>query len=240
MATGDHGTTQPHSILLTNRRELEGGVKQRGFWEKILGMKEYLLCGLCERKFETNETYVRELLYGTAPPPLVKSSIGVVVADFAGQPGFDGLLNARKATVDYKRLKLFQLSLLWRAGVANGPFFEIVRLGEFHETKLRNLLTAENPGAELDYACIMIDLQLNGKGCKDWIETPKRSKDGHQVSYQFIIGGYMFLFTVSKQRPSSAAQLCCVKPSGEIILVVADATSILRSHGVVLRRLGRI
>jgi hypothetical protein len=240
LVTGEHGTAQPHSILLTNRSELEGGVKQRGFWEKILGMKEYLLCGTCEQKFQTNETYVRELLYGTSPPPLIKSTIGTVVADFTGQPDFDGLLLARKAVVDYKKLKLFQLSLLWRAGVAKGSFFEIVRLGEFHEAKLKNLLTAETPGAETDYACIMIDLRLNGKGCEGWIETPRRSKEGHQATYQFIIGGYMFLFTVSKQRPSQAAQLCYVKHSGEIIIVVADSTKILRSHGIVLRRLGRI
>ncbi len=240
LVTGNHGTAQPHSILLTNRSELEGGVRQRGFWEKILGMKEYLLCESCEQRFQTNETYVRELFYGTTPPPLLKSSIGTVVADFTGQSGFDGLLHARKASVDYRKLKLFQLSLLWRAGVAKGPFFEIVRLGEFHEAKLKNLLTTEMPGAETDYACIMIDLRLNGKGCEGWIETPKRSKDGHQTSYQFVIGGYMFLFTVSKQRPSQAAQLCCVKPSGEMIIVAADATRILRSHGIVLRRLGRI
>lgn len=57
LVTGNHGTTQPHSILLTNRSALEGGVKQRGFWEKILGMKEYLLCGDCEEEFQANETY---------------------------------------------------------------------------------------------------------------------------------------------------------------------------------------
>ncbi len=85
---------------------------QRGYWEKVLGIKEYLLCGTCEQKFQVNETYVRDLLYGNLPPPLQKLLIGSTVSLGVSEFKPDGLLGARKATVDYKKLKLFQLSIL--------------------------------------------------------------------------------------------------------------------------------
>lgn len=240
LVTGKSGQAQPFSILLSNRPEIEGGAKQRGYWEKLLGMKEYLLCGKCDGKIGKYETYVRVLLYGNSPPPLKKTPLGQTIADFTQQPDFEGLLGAQKGQADYAKLKLFQLSLLWRAGVAKGEFFSNVSLGEYHEAKLKNLLQNEDPGLETDYACVMMDLRHKGKGCEDWIETPKRSKDGHQVGYRFIVGGYIYLFTVSKQKPRPSTQSCSLKSTGEIITVVADATKILRSHATSLHRLGRI
>lgn len=213
--TGSKGVAQPFSFVLSTVSDEEGGAKQRGHWEKILGIKEYLLCGKCEQQFSENESYVRNLFYGKTSP-LKKLPIGSSINVPIGAPELDGILDLRKAIVDYKRLKLFQFSLLWRAGVAKGSFFQDVNLGDFHESKLRNLLVTENAALEMDYPCVMVDLQHSGiaKGCEDWIEEPKRSKDDHQVGYRFIIGGYMYLFTVSKQKPRPGAQLCCVKPSG--------------------------
>ncbi len=240
--TGSKGVFQSFSFVLSTVADEEGGAKQRGHWEKILGIKEYLLCGKCEQKFSKNESYVRALLYGNDPPPLKKLQIGSTVGMPIGAAELEGILNVRRVTVDYKRLKLFQLSLLWRAGVAEGSFFQEVSLGSFHESKLRELLDTQNPGLEMDYACIMIDLQHSSiaKGCEDWVEETMRSKDSHQVSYRFIVGGYMYLFTVSKQKPRPGPQLCCVKPSGEMFILVADATKILRSRASALHKLGRI
>ena len=237
--TGSQGKTQPFSILLSARPELKGGPKQRGHWEKTLGIKERLLCRVCERKFQKNEAYARTFLYGNTPPPLRKVAIGPTV-DFSAQPDPSGLLGERKAVANYGRLKLFQMSILWRAGVAEGSFFREVNLGEFHEAKLRALLVAENPGLVTDYSCMMIDLQHNGKGCEDWIDQPRRTTDGHQCGYQFIIGGYLYLFTVSKQKPRPGLLSCCVRPSGELIVPIANAKAILRSRAVALRKLGRL
>jgi len=176
--TGKKGVSQPFSFVLSTLADLadeEGGAKQRGHWEKILGMKEYLLCGKCEQEFSEYESYARLFLYGNTPPPLKKLPLGSRIAAPVGQAGLEDLLDVRKVIVDYKRLKLFQLSILWRAGVAKGSFFEDVNLGSFHEMKLRNLLSTKNPGLDTDYACLMVDLQHNGKGCEDWIEQAKRS-----------------------------------------------------------------
>src|ERR1017187_3518312 len=65
--TGAQGQYQPISFLKSSRPEERDGARQRGYWEKKVGLKERLLCWACEGKFQKNETYVRSLFYGTAP-----------------------------------------------------------------------------------------------------------------------------------------------------------------------------
>jgi len=238
LVTGSQGISQPFSILLSANPHFEGGVKQRGQWEKIIGMKEKLLCSDCEQKFQKNETYVRDLLYGNSPLPLKKLEMGNRLHEITERFQVEDLLEVRKVKVEYKRLKLFQMSILWRAGISRGSFFKEVNLGEFHETKLQELLNAENPGLYTDYSCIMIDLRLNENGCEDGIGQPKRRLGHHQKSYLFIMGGYAFEFIVSKQKPRPGALLCCVKPSGEMIVLVASAKKFFSSWAIAFRKAG--
>src|SRR5260370_36829926 len=73
---GKSGAPQRASILMSTRPEIEGGPRQRGVWEKITGIKEYLLCAACEGRFSRYENYFRTFFYGNDPPPLKKLSIG--------------------------------------------------------------------------------------------------------------------------------------------------------------------
>jgi hypothetical protein len=179
------------------------------------------------------------LLYGNASQPLQKIKIGDFL-DGIRSSEVEDLIEARKANVDYKRLKLFQMSILWRAGIAQGPFFKEVNLGDFHEEKLRKLLDTENPGLATEYPCTMFDLRLNGNGCEAGIGQPRRSMGNHQRNYLFIMGGYAYSFIVSKQIPRPGAQLCCVKPSGEMTILVRDAKQLFRPWAVAFHKAGQI
>jgi hypothetical protein len=235
LPTGSEGNLQPFSMLLSTQTEMEGGAKQRGYWEKILGMKEYLLCGACEGKFSTNETYVRNFFYGNNSP-LKKIPVG----NLTRLQQDNQVLEMRKVVVDYKRLKLFQLSILWRASVAKGSFFKDVNLGDFHEPKIRNLLLSETPGSPTDYSCLMVDLHYGGKNFEDWLEQPSKLKKEGQRQYRFVMGGYLYLFAVSKQKPRLSLQEFCVKSNGETIIPVEDERRILRGWAVALRKAGRL
>jgi len=57
--------------------------------------------------------------------------------------------------IDYKLFKLFQLSLLWRAGVSDRPIFKEVALGR-HQEILRRMLLDDDPGESHKYGCIML------------------------------------------------------------------------------------
>lgn len=239
--TGSSGQTQPFSILKSTRPGVHDGAKQRGHWENAVGLKEKLLCAECERRISAYESYVRALLYGSAPPPLKKRVLGLRAAGVnTGGPAGYFIEVRRLSGIDYKQLRLFQLSLLWRASEAGGLFFKNVDLGPKHEPIVRSMLLDENPGKPSDYPCVMVDLQHNGFTFEDLIQQPSSEREsGHRV-YKMIVGGYLYIYYVSAHAAPSEAMNACIQPSGEMLVLVAEGEQILRDWADALGRAGKL
>jgi hypothetical protein len=93
------------------------------------GYRERLLCEDCEARFSRCEHYFSNVWYGRkALRPQVAPQLGFVL---------EGL--------DYKRFKLFHLSILWRAGISEREEYRSVQLGP-HIKTLARLLLADDPG----------------------------------------------------------------------------------------------
>ena len=91
---------------------------------KQKGFREPLLCEDCEQRLSVSEQYMSKLLNGGVP----------TIVSLDGR-------RIRFRDIDYNKLKLFQISILWRAGVSSLPVFSQVQLGP-HEPRLRHdLLT---------------------------------------------------------------------------------------------------
>ena len=108
-------------------------------------MIEHLLCDACESRFSALEDNAKRVFYGGYSPirlhlPLVKDPL---------------------FRTDYKKLKLFQLSILWRAAEAKGEFFAAVTLLDADRSRLRDMLLSANPGSEDEYPCAMTRLVVS-------------------------------------------------------------------------------
>lgn len=55
---------------------------------------------------------------------------------------------------DYTKLKLFFLSVLWRASISTRPFFRSINLGAY-ENELRDMIAQGNPGAPDQYPILL-------------------------------------------------------------------------------------
>ena len=241
LKTGAQQQTQPHSFVVGVSSDFKDGWKQRNNWEKQLGWTEYLLCHECEQRFGVHEATARVFLYGNAPAPLKKQLLGTIVQ--ASQPGSPpDFLEIREVTIDYRALKLFQLSLLWRAGVAKGMFFKNVDLGKKHEKRLRQLLVNDDPGLELDYPCIMSDLRSQKIEFEGFWREPTtcHDEDQGQRLYKIVIGGYAFMYSVSSHSPSQSFNLFCAKPSGKMFLYVVNGELFLKKMQDALDKAGKL
>lgn len=239
--TGSQGVAQPHSFVGVARLDFKDGWKQRGHWEKQFGWKEYLLCGDCEKQFGVHESKVRAFLYGTSAPPLKKQILGTAGTYLpAGSP--PEFLEIRKVQIDYRELKLFQMSLLWRASVAKGEFFRNVALGEKHESKLRQLLVNGDPGSEKDYPCGMFDLRSRQFDFEGFWQEPITCRDENQGQklYKIIIGGYAFMYSVSSHSPSQGVLNFSARPNGEMFLPVVNGELFLQRCATRLRKAGKL
>lgn len=148
------------------------------------GLREPLLCDDCEQKLSVYENYTSKILNG-----------GVEV-DVSEDKNVLYLRN-----IDYKKLKLFQLSILWRAGMSTLRAFSQVVLGQ-HAERLRQMIYAEDPGPTEAYGCIMFMIMNEREVMQDIIVQPTWSRLDKHKAYRFIFGGLAFIYVVSKHALS--------------------------------------
>lgn len=186
------------------------------------GLREYLFCGGCEDRLSAWETYAAEVLRNL--PDTTQARPGEVV-EVQG--------------VDYTKFKLFQLSLLWRAGVATHPSFAEAALGP-HLDNIRHLLNNDDPGHRSRYGCVLIGFR---GGSVARVGRPPTSCriDGHR-SLLFLMAGLIWFFVVSSHSGSMKGQASFLGPEGILRLHVGSGTAqeFLASVGESLTKAGLI
>jgi len=176
------------------------GKTQKGFSEK-------LLCSKCEEKLNRWETYFSRIWFHK-----------------------DHRLRPRKPEdnlifikgLDYKKFKLFHLSLIWRAGVSKRREFDAVRIGP-HAEKIRIMLRDENPGEPEDYqfTCLALRDPKTLGFYDSLLRAFEASKlDGHRV-YSAFFGGVMWAYWVSSHMFNRRVPPCLQK-DGTLTIAVKD------------------
>jgi len=152
------------------------------------GFREHLLCQECETQLSKYEGYTTRLI----------QNIDNFQKDLSG-------LFVYSNNVDYRQFKLFQLSILWRAGVSRHKMFSQVKLGSKHEERIRCMLVEENPGRFLDYGCF-ITMFPNAQKTDKIIWSPVELRlDGHN-GYKLMTGNLMWYFFVTSHMPNITTQ----------------------------------
>lgn len=176
------------------------------------GLREPMLCDSCEQKLSVWEGYAKLVLRGGT------------TLDFRseGSTSYVGGL-------DYAKFRLFQLSVLWRAGMSSLKFFENVRLGP-HREVLRQLLVRSDPGSPNRYCCFMFGVRHEGGLLADLILQPVKLRMNGQIAYRFVFGGFLWAFLVASEDVAAPLARCTLRPDGTAVIVTRDAKE-LRSLG---------
>ena len=148
------------------------------------GLREYLLCQSCETQLSRYEGVARTLFE-------------------SGQLKVKGEPGVEVAGLDYLKLRLFFLSILWRSSVSTLPFFREVTLGP-HEAKLREMILEEKPGKPWQYGCALSDLADKFEEHRLVIIQPVSSRADGQRHYFYVLGGFLWHYIVSSHRPEGA------------------------------------
>jgi len=188
------------------------------------GIREELLCEHCEQKFSVYERYARGVLLGGTE---------IAVRD-RGE-----YLELRE--LSYKRFKLFQLSILWRAGVAKYPLFSRVKLGP-HEQTLRQMLNEDNPGRPDQYCCVVMGLRSKKQIQAGFIDQPTRLRIHGHIVYRFIFAGFMWVYFVSIHAVPATLRHVVLNEKGEMKIWIGkfEDLNYLRTIVHDLHRKGRL
>ena len=164
--------------------------------EKQKGLREYLLCQVCETKLSKYERYVSLVL---------DNGLNVKQTRNGNYVKLEG--------IDYEKYKLFALSILWRASVTSLPFFKSVKLGH-HEEVLRKFLYSGSVPKEHEYPFFVAPLVHTDNSLIDAILAPSKSRLLEHRIYRFVFSGMLRVFVVSKTRIPDKYQDICLTESG--------------------------
>lgn len=110
--------------------------RPRGIYDRTV------VCRDCESIWEEWDNYAQQLL-------AIQPRDAQVRYDSNGQQ-IAYVINK----YDYKKLKLFFISMIWRASVSSHPFFKRVSLGSFEEVA-KTMICNTDPGSDDDFGVIL-------------------------------------------------------------------------------------
>lgn len=214
-----------YETLYDNKHRLQvlSVIPEKGNWREQKGLRERLLCDRCEQRLAVWERYASLVLKGGVPLTYRREGSVVLLSE-----------------LDYLPFRMFQLSILWRAGVSSLEFFKNVQLGP-HAEVLRLLLLAGDPGPPRQYCCFMFGLTFERQAFTGVIMQPGKVRLQNQVSYRFVFGGFLWAMLASSNELSNNLVPCTLQPPGTTAILVREATSMgnLASFANELNRMGR-
>lgn len=156
-----------------------------------------ILCENCDSKIIGKlEDYAAKFMHGKFSKRSSLKNIG----------GNEYLIVEGHESYDYKKYKLFLLSLLWRSSISSRPFFKQVKLANEDEENLRKRILESDPGDPDIYPCLLklpplTQTPEGGRGFNT-LHMPTMSPMMTQGSgwkiCKFIIQGMSLYFIISK------------------------------------------
>lgn len=165
-----------------------------------------LVCISCEARFSPWDAYANKLLLKTRPTS-VREHHGERLAYIYDE-------------FDYSLLKLFFLSLLWRANSTSHDFFSSVKLSRRQETELRTMILNGTPGGSEDFAVIFLarfDDSLADGFLNPWHER----YDGVGV-YRFFFSQHVAYIKATTKPTGKDLKDFVIRPERELVLVARD------------------
>lgn len=120
---------------------------------------------------------------------------------------------------NYDYLKLFFLSVLWRAGVSKHQLFSKVQLGPY-EKKLRQVILAKEAGGVADFSVALS--KFDAPANKTGILNPDRTEYDGVNHYRLYLGGYMAIIKVSNQLPPKCFDGLYLSPDQDVYCLIRN------------------
>ena len=121
--------------------------------------------------------------------------------------------------IDYHKMKLFLLSLLWRASITTRTTFREVDIGSKHEEKIRKMLYEKITPLEFEYPIVITSFMRTENKLENLIIQPKRIRTASGLNgYAFLIDSLQFIFYVNSVNHKLPEYILnsTIKESGEL------------------------
>ena len=210
-----------HRLLrIASHHRQRVGFSHSGEWDKFL-------CQPCEDSFKELDECGRAVIYSRPGEPTfgIETRESEYGADITG--------------IDYLRMKLFQLSVLWKASVCKREFFSDVNVGE-HESTIRAMLRERAPGDAIEYGCVMMSLTYQpNKPLHEIIDKPATFREGKWTLVRFLFAGCIWIYVLHQDAHDFPLRKYFLTPGAPLPLPIGSLQAMpgLVSHLREMRRL---
>lgn len=154
-----------------------------------------ILCEDCESLFSNSETYAYELIY--------ENKIKNVNREIK-----DNCIIVSGEGYDYKKIKLYFLSILWKSSISSKDFFKDVKLSDEDEKNIRHILLSKEKYLSFKNISIFLTLPplINGvfNGFDILVtEKPYKNNLKGQDVYKFLLTGQGIYFVIGNSNLNS-------------------------------------
>lgn len=187
------------SLLVTNSKGIYSKRTWKGIYDDSIVTQEG------ERYFLKCDDYAFKLLveqFASAKPLELKGSIVAYIYD----------------NFDYDKLKLFFLSVLWRAAVSSHPFFKRVDIGSHLET-IRKAIIESDPGSSHFYSTVLALFDASDE--RNWakIMDPFKGRIADITFYTFYLGNIVAYIKVDKRKARTPMREIQIDPNRPLYLI---------------------
>jgi hypothetical protein len=166
---------------------------------------ENILCRACEDTFQEYDDYAAKVLLNE------KSAFNELKHN-------GSIVGWQRTNVDYKKLKIFFLSLLWRASVSGHVFFSKVRLGPFQNV-VKDMIWEGQPGSNDTFSCVLsrFDVDLGG-----FALDPHRERWDNRNWMRIYFGEYMLLIRCDQRSGPEKFERLRFENDGILTIIARD------------------
>lgn len=161
------------------------------------------LCRECEDKFQNVDDYGQQVL-------LQQESEHEKLIVSGKVQGY------RVKDVDYKKLKLFFVSVLWRASLSTQSFYARINLGPYQQ-KAKDLIWSNDSGQQSDFAFVVAKFTDTSIG-KTMLDPHPERLWGVKY-YRFYMYGYVIYIKVDKLKSPDFLNKFEMSSDGDLIIV---------------------
>jgi hypothetical protein len=125
----------------------------------------------------------------------------------------DGLVSEPYHNLDYIKVKLFFLSIIWRAHISSLPFFSNVDLGKYAE-KIRKMLLENDRGNEDELETCLVKIKPDKTMLYQALIDFRKVKNNGNYFYVFNMDNTMYHFNISPYRKESIFEKGLMRKDG--------------------------
>lgn len=167
-----------------------------------------LLCSACDNNVINGnyETYIADILFGKNNSIKCKNKKTI------------DLETIEVENLDYKKVKNFFLSILFRCDICTFEEFNDIKLGVYRD-KIRKIVYENLFTNDLEFQINILKLQEDSNFAQ-LIVQPFRSKIESQTLYSFLLKGYLIIINFKENKTSKTMKLQRLTEDGKIVIPI--------------------